>query len=99
MNLYYKGINQERNKIKLFPVANYEDKLLIIYTFTEDDKTFLPSLVEGSREYATDIEVIITPNDIFCPIESYEKVIYKDGEIKLIKPKETSPLLPGPTSV
>jgi hypothetical protein len=98
MNLFYKGINKERNKIKLFPVANYENKLLIIYSYTPEDETFLPSLIEGSREYSPDIEVIVTPDEIFCPIESFEKVIYKDGELSFIKPK-TPLLLPDSTSV
>jgi hypothetical protein len=86
MNTLLRAINKEKNKIKLFPVSFYEDKLAIIYDYENNQETFLPHIIEGIMEHTHDnARIIATSDGQFSEIQSYQEVIMEKGEIKLSK--------------
>lgn len=93
MNLIMRALDQDKQRIKEFPVSFYENKMAIIYEFSPEHSIFLENLVNGINEIANEKALIIcTPSQIFTSIEKFQKVKYED-KIELIDPKKDLPTI------
>ena len=88
MNTLIKASNKEKNKIKLFPVSFYADKLATIYDYENSLESFLPNLVEHILDQSENARIVVTPEDQFESIESFQEVLMEKGNITLSKSRK-----------
>ncbi len=89
MNVILRAIDQEKTKMKQFPVSFADtENFVIVYEFLPEHEVFLTNLVKGilstSREGA---QIFCTSGSLFDEITDIKKVSIKDDNISLVAVK------------
>jgi hypothetical protein len=89
MNVILKAIDQEKTKMRQFPVTFADgENFIVIYEFLPEHEIFLSNLVKGILSTAREgVQIFCTPCSMFSEIEDIKKVSIKDDNISLVAAK------------
>ncbi len=89
MNLILKAINNDKSKIRQFPVSFSGNSFAIIYEYQPEFEEFLPNLISGIRSMSSDdIPIYCAASQMYSEIENIRKVTLKDDKVVFIEPKD-----------